>query len=134
MSEPSLAAQKAIRAALIAAPAVTSLVPAGNILDRNARPELSPSIIFGEGQTVDGSADCIAAWEVFADLHVWVREAGLTQAKTIAGAVQRALRGLDAEVDGYSISLVNQDARFLRDPDGLHAHAVVEVTILAEEM
>lgn len=130
MSEPSLAAQAAIRAALVAA----APVPAGNILDRNSRPEITPLINVGDGYTVDASAQCISAWEVYADVHVWTKEPGLAQCKTIAGAVQRALRGLDVERDGYSLSIMAQDARFFRDPDGEHAHAVVSVTLFAEEL
>lgn len=130
MSEPSLAAQAAIRAALVAA----EPVPAGNILDRNARPEITPLINIGDGYTVDASAQCIEAWEVYADVHCWTKEPGLAQCKTIAGAVQRALRGLDVERDGYALSIMAQDCRFFRDPDGEHAHAVVSVTLFAEEI
>src|SRR5690606_20915740 len=54
MMEPSLALQKAIRARLIGTPAVTALVPAANMLDKNSRPEVFPSIIIGEAQTVPG--------------------------------------------------------------------------------
>ena len=133
MSEPSLAAQVAIRAALVASAAVVSLVPASAILDRNARPEITPCIIIGDGYTADDSGDCIDAWEVYSDVHIWTREAGLAQCKTIAGAVQRALRRLEDEREGYALSIVEQDCRFFRDPDGEHAHAVVSLTILAEE-
>ena len=129
MSEPSLAAQAAIRAALVdAAP-----VPAGNILDRNTRPEITPLINIGDGYTVDASAQCINAWEVYSDVHCWTKEAGLAQVKAIAGAVQRALRGLDVERDGYALSIMAQDCRFFRDPDGEHAHAVVSVSLAVEE-
>lgn len=134
MSEPSLAAQAAIRAALVSAPAVTTLVPADNILDRNARPEVVPLILIGDGYTVDASAQCIVAAEVYADIHCWTKEPGLAQCKAIAGAVQRALRGLDVERDGYALSIMAQDCRFFRDPDGEHAHAVVSVTLFAEEI
>ncbi|UOK70269.1 DUF3168 domain-containing protein [Ancylobacter polymorphus] len=134
MSEPSLAAQAAIRAVLVASGSVTSLVPAGNILDRNSRPEVTPLIIVGDGYTVDASAQCIEAWEVYSDIHVWTKEPGLAQCKTIAGAVQRALRGLDVEAQGYSLSIMAQDCRYFRDPDGEHAHAVVSVTLFAEEL
>lgn len=134
MSEPSLAAQAAIRAALIASPAVTSRVPASNIVDRNARPEITPCIIVGESYTVDDSSDCISAWEVYMDIHVWTREPGLQSCKLITGAVQRALRGLDVEGIHYAVSIVEQSWRFLRDPDGEHAHGVLSAVMLVEEI
>ncbi|HCO54687.1 MAG TPA: DUF3168 domain-containing protein, partial [Pelagibacterium sp.] len=50
----ALAMQKALRDRLIGTVAVTDLVPATSILDRNARPTPDPSIIIGEGQELPG--------------------------------------------------------------------------------
>ncbi|MBN8999563.1 MAG: DUF3168 domain-containing protein [Rhizobiales bacterium] len=131
----TLAVQKAIRARLVDTSAVTALVPAANILDRNSRPAPDPSIVLGEDQLVDaGFVDRDPA-RVYSTLHLWKREAGLTGVKAIAGAIRAAIRGgrLDP-VDGYQFGdcFVSQE-RFLRDPDGETAHGVVTIETLVSE-
>lgn len=70
-----LAIQKAIRAALVADAGVTALVPSGSILDTNARPAPSPSIILGEDQLAD-DGDYLArdVLHVYSTVHVWKRK------------------------------------------------------------
>jgi hypothetical protein len=127
MSEPSLAFQTAIRARLIAAPAVTSLVPAVNILSRSGRPEAFPCILIS-----DGSVDCADNVNdfydlAFADLHVWTAEEGTEQVKTIVGAMRSALPICAwATVTGFSVPYVRPGtARFIRDPDNIHSHGIL---------
>ncbi len=129
MTEPSLAAQRAIATTLKAPAAITDLVPAANIFDRSGRPEKFPCIILGEGQTIDESDECIVYGEVFLDLHVWTREPGLADCKAIAGQVMRTMRGFERVQDGVNLTLVEQSARFLRDPSGDHAHGIISLTI-----
>jgi hypothetical protein len=128
-SEPSFAAQRAIVAALRGSPAVRDLVPSTSIFDRSGRPETFPCIIIGEGQTLDESDECISAAEVFLDLHVWTKESGFAACKPIAGAVMRAVRGLEAEADGYDVSMASIEARYLRDPSGEHSHGIVSLIL-----
>lgn len=134
MTEASLAAQKLVRGALAGSLAVVALVPVDNILDRNDRPAPLPSIILGEAQTLADDSDCLALAEIFLTLHCWAREVGLTEVKLIAGAIRRAVRGLEGEADGFHVSLSYADARFLRDPDGETSHAVVTLQGWAEEV
>lgn len=130
-----LALQKAIRARLIATGAVTALVPAGSILDVNQRPAPSPSIIIGEGQTIEGRRIDRRDQRVILDLHVWKKEAGLTGVKAIAGAIRAAVRGKFPHTGGFHIADCRvSSARFLRDPDGETAHAVVTVEALVCEV
>jgi hypothetical protein len=134
MTEPSLALQKTIRARLIAAGAVTALVPADAIFDRSARPERYPCIIIGEGYS-----DYADRFESFhdatvSDLHIWTEEAGLIGAKAIAGAIRAALQDGPWAVDDHlCTNLTVARARFLRDPDGMHAHGVVTIEAILQE-
>ena len=131
-----LAFQKAVRNRLAATSAVTDLVPASSILDRNARPNPDPSIIIGEGQSVEGERVDRSDQTMFLDLHVWKKEPGLVGVKAIAGAIRAALKSANiAGLDGYHFGDCRVTSmRFLRDPDGETAHAVVTVEALVCEV
>ena len=127
------AVQVAIRARLVASPAVTALVPALSILDRNSRPAPDPSIILGEGQSIDDGRIARDVQRVYATLHIWKREPGLAGVKAIATAVRSALNagGRLHEMVGYHCADCRvSDMRFLRDPDGETAHGVITVECL----
>lgn len=133
--EPSLALQKAIRSRLIAASAVTSLVPATSIVDRNGKPATFPCILIGEAQTMQGAGIDRRRSDVYPDLHVWTTEPGLAQAKAIVGAIRDALADGPWTVDGHHVADLHiGSTRFLRDPDGLHAHGVVSISALLVEL
>ena len=87
-SDPSLVLQKAIRQRLIASGDVLALVPETSVMDSNGRPEVTPCILIGEGQSVlrRFNATC------YATLHVWVQEPGLVKAKDIGSAIVAAVR------------------------------------------
>jgi hypothetical protein len=127
MSEPSLAVQKLILTKLTAYAPLLALVPAASIFDRNGRPEVFPCILLGEAQTVGDDIDCGPLSDVYSTVHVWTREEGLRDCKMIAGAIRRALWMAEADdIDGFSIDgTFFEDARYLRDPSGEHAHGIV---------
>lgn len=134
MIEASLTVQTAIRSRLIAAPAVTALVPAASIFDHSTRPEHFPCIIIGDGQTVlEAVTYSRSHVRVFADVHIWTREAGLEAVKTITGHAQRALAGKPT-IDGvHVVDWRVTGARFLRDPGGEYGHAILSLeTLIAE--
>lgn len=142
--DPARTLQYAIRDRLVNTAAVTSLVPATSILDLSARPELFPSIILGETQTMIGSNSLqrdVAS--VFLNLHIWTREQGMTELHGIMSAIRRAMRTSrffethnpntmddpeNAICDAYL-----EDARTMRDPDGETAHGVLTVKGLIQE-
>lgn len=133
MPDPTLAAQKAIRARLIATAAVTALVPAVSIIDSNQRPAPSPSIMLGQDQAVDSAVLLDRSLvEVFSTLHVWKKEPSLAGVKTIAGAIRDAIgRNQRLAVDGHACcDLRFESARFMRDPDGETSHGVVVIYAL----
>ncbi|WP_126978525.1 DUF3168 domain-containing protein [Frigidibacter oleivorans] len=126
MMEASLDLQRAIRARLIAAPALTAAVPAGHILDRNAGPELFPCILIGEGQALAGDGLMRTRHEIFLDLHVWADEPGLATAKLICGLIRDTLRDGPWALEAHHVAdAYFQATRFMRDPDGRHSHAVI---------
>lgn len=99
MMEPSLALQKAVRARLVATSAVTTLVPAAHVLDRNNRPEVFPAIIIGEGQTILGEGlTTSAAFETLRNALVkYFGEADQSQGASaaLAQAIQMLADNLD---------------------------------------
>ena len=132
MTEPSLAAQRAVVAALRASVAVTALCPAANIFDRSQRPEIFPCIVLGTGQLVDQSGDTFVESEVILDVDIWTRENGLSACKTLAGAVVRGLRDLDSDQDGVHVSFEDVAAHYLRDPSGEIGHAALMITLTVD--
>ena len=132
-----LALQKAVRARLTATADVTDNVPVGHILDRNERPNPRPSIVIGEGQSVDeGDSIARTLTRVYLDLHVWVEEPSTEISKRVAGAIRKAVNGLRFQpVDGYHFADCRvRGSRFLRDPDGKTSHAVVTIDALVQEV
>jgi hypothetical protein len=126
MMDASLDLQTALRARLIASGPLTSLVPATSILDRNSRPEVFPCILVGDGQTLLGPGVQRLRHEVYADLHAWAVEPGLATVKTIAGLIRDALRDGPWSLTSHHLAdAYVQSTRFLRDPSGLHGHAVL---------
>lgn len=134
MAEASLAAQRKAVAAMRAYGPLVALVPADNIFDRNQRPEVTPCVIIGEGQTVGDDAQCVQASDVYLNLHVWTKETGFVACKSIAGEIRRALRDLVAKQDGLDVAFNFDDARFLRDPGGELSHGIVTMHVRVWEL
>ena len=118
MLEPSLALQTAVRAALIAAPAVTTFVPADYIRAGSTAPDRMPSIILADSQTqfLGRAASAQFVARVYLDLHIWATEDGADTAKAIGFAVFNALKtaptGNGFAIDGYETPVI----RWMRDP------------------
>ncbi|WDR07299.1 DUF3168 domain-containing protein [Devosia rhodophyticola] len=127
-----LALQKAIRARLVASSPVLALVPAANILDRNARPDPDPAIVIGESHAVDEGDVARKHQRIYATLHIWKREVSLTGAKAIGGTIRTAIGSSKIVLDtGFHCADCRvSDMRFLRDPDGETSHGIVTVEAL----
>jgi hypothetical protein len=135
MIEPTLALQTAIRAKLIAAPAVTALVSADQIRAGSTRPGDCPCIITGSGTTTLHGHDYTgqrAAW-IYMDLHVWTKkdDDSLTnidqEAKQLAFAVSQALNKSLSIEGGYCDQFHVTGSVFPRDPDPTYGHGVINV-------
>ncbi|NDV52164.1 DUF3168 domain-containing protein [Salipiger sp. PrR003] len=132
-----LPVQIALRARLVASPAVTGLVPASSILDRNSTPAPRPSIILGEVQVID-EGDSIARTRerIVHTLHVWKTEPSREGIKQIMAAMRAAIRSarLDLGTDYHCVDWRVSSVRALSDPDGESSHGVLTVEVLAEEV
>ncbi|KQZ50730.1 hypothetical protein ASD54_11010 [Rhizobium sp. Root149] len=133
---PELSLQKAIRDRLVGSAEITSHVPAANILDRNERPNPTPSIILGECHSVD-EGDSIARrlTRIYCDIHVWKREPSTVGVKIIAGHARIALHQrlvLDAGFHCADSRLAS--VRIMRDPDGETSHAILTLSALVEDL
>lgn len=134
MTEASLALQAAIRARLVATQAVTALVPANSIHEGRPRPEEFPAVQIGDGQTVlEAVTYARRHVRVYADLHVWCAEEGVSDGKAIAGAIRDAIMSSPLTVtDWRVVDHTVTAARFMRDTAGLYSHCVVSVEALME--
>ncbi len=133
MFEPTLAAQTAIRTALVSAQGVTALVPAANIRSGSTRPDKTPSIILSDGNTSLSGYNYRAqrtAW-VYLDLHIWTLDQGQDAAKQIAGEVMAALDHGPLDItDGYCDHFRITTSRFPRDPDPAYGHGILSCEAL----
>jgi hypothetical protein len=131
----ALATQTAQRGLLVASAAVTALVPVGSILDTGTRPEGFPRIIVGEDQELPADEVVGRYTTIFSTLHIWSRGDGLAGAKAIAGVVRSALHMNLWHRDGYRcIDAKFQNARYVRDPDGVTAHGIVTIQSVVEAL
>lgn len=129
----ALAVQKALFARLAGTSAVTALVPSTSILDRNALPNPSPSIILGEDQEIEGDDLARTQTRVVSTLHIWERAVGTAGVKAIAGAIRTAVHSARLEIEGHHCGDCRvSNTRFLRDPDSEHSHGVVTIETLVE--
>lgn len=132
-----LAVQIAIRARLAATSAVTDLVPASSILDRNAAPAPRPGIVIGDAQVIDeGTSIARTRERVFHTLHIWKTEPSREGVKQIMAAVRAAIRSarLDLGPGYHCADWRVSSGRVMSDPDGESAHGVMVVDVLADEV
>lgn len=133
MTEPTLAVQKALRARLIANAAVTALVPVANVGLDDRRPDAMPCILIGPANCTFMDRYEQFFDEAFCDLHVWTDEPGLSSVKEIAGAIRSALDAGVLNAEGFRV--INSkiaSARYLRDPDGVHAHGILSIEAILQ--
>lgn len=136
MSSPLIALQDALIERLREDVGVTALVPALNILDRNARPILDRSITVGTDQGVDAGYIARDVTTVYHTLHIWKKENGLIGAKFIEAAITKAIKKARFEaVSGFHFVDVRvSDSLTLREAEGDFSHGVVTVTAIVQEV
>jgi hypothetical protein len=133
MSDPALAVQNAVEAALRASNALKAAMSLTNVrLYTLAPPDGAPFpyLVIGEDQVIGDETECSAGSDVITTVHVWSRveedvSASRAQAKQIAGVV-RAVIGRALNVVGFDLVECRfEDARHLTDPDRRTAHSIV---------
>lgn len=141
MIDASSALQTALRTRLAGFAPLGAIVPAANILDHTGPAARFPTILIGEGQTVE--EDELQTFErnmlrVYLDLHLWDRADDLGGVKAMAGAIRAAVRNpAPWSIDGHGlVDLVFPMMRFMRDRESETplAHGVVTIKALLQEM
>lgn len=135
MTDPSLAIQNAMDAALRASGAVQGAFAPGNVRIYDMAPPLDapfPHILIGDDQVIGEDTECGSSSEVAVTVHVYAREETPSQsrakAKLIAGAVRTALTR-QLTLDGHVCDdWIYDDTQHMTDPDRLTAHSVVRLT------
>lgn len=131
MSDPSLALQGAVVARLKADTMVAALI-GPRVYDEVPASAIFPYIVVGDGQVVGDDDDCADVSEVTFQVHAWTRppDAGWPKSKSIAAAVRTAMKS-PLTLPGFDVLLCEfAQIQFLRDPDGLTRHAMVEFRFL----
>lgn len=87
-----------------------------------------PYVVLGAVQGIDQTlVDCVIDWEVFAQLDVWSRGIGFPECKRIATECDNALAERLPAMAGMRVGWFEpRGQRFLRDPDGITSHGVLE--------
>lgn len=142
MSDPSLAIQNAIEAALRGSDALKAAMGLATVRlyplspPDNAR---FPYVVIGEDQVIGDETECSAGSEVYTTIHVWARidddvSGSRAQAKAIAGVIRSTIN--DAfQVAGFDlVDCAFRGIRHLTEPDRRTAHSVVTHRLLVEPL
>jgi hypothetical protein len=127
-ADPSLQLQKAIVAALKADAGVDAII-AGRIYDAVPGSAVKPYLSFGAFQLLPEHGDCLDGGEAFVTLDGWAAGPDTVQVKSLGSAVAKALdRAPIVLTDGQRlVEMSVEQTQYMRDPDGITAHAVITV-------
>lgn len=135
MTEATWELQRGIYQALIASLSLKTAM--GGTVRAYDRPPATlpvyPYLTIAECQALDDGDACEGdRFEIFNDIHVWSNTVGMQEAKTISGVVRNELLNLST-LNGWNIKIAQvQQARHMRDPDGITNHSVVTVKFTLE--
>lgn len=125
MSDPSDALQAALVTALKAAQ-----IAAGRIYDTVPTNPVFPYVQIGDDQVIGDDVECAEISAITTRIHVWSRAIGFPECKEICGAVRSALRATPLVLAGFTVAETRfEQTQYLRDPDGLTRHGVIEFTV-----
>lgn len=125
MSDPSLALQGAVVAALKGNATLTALV-GQRIYDSVPPAPVFPYVSLGDGQVLgDDTEDCGDGSEIHLQIDAWSRAVGYPEVKNIAEAIRSTLKVIPT-LAGFTVSVVEfVQKQDLRDTDGLTRHAAI---------
>lgn len=128
-SDPSLALQKG--SLNIMKTGATGNLVGGRIYDGVPPNAVKPYVSFGPFQLLPEHGDCLDGGEAIMTIDAWSIVAGTSstvEVKTIGAAIAKDLDRATLVLDGqHLIELSIEQIQYLRDPDGITAHAVVTV-------
>lgn len=139
MTAFALVVQTAIYQKLINDTALMAI--AKNVFDDVPQPDGSgneldfPYVTIGEDVTNDISTDSELMSQVSITIHVWSRESGRSQTKTMQGLIYDALNRADIVQSGYKFINMNEVTSESRlDADGFTRHGIQTYNLLIEEV
>ena len=123
----TLILQGYMRQALDASGALKQLI-GDRVFDQPPPDQSFPYIVLGlAGATDMSTSDCVTDWEVIAQIDVFSRAVGFPECKRIAEACDEALAERHPVIEGIRMGFFeSQGHRFLREPDGITSHGVLE--------
>jgi hypothetical protein len=120
MSDPSLALQKGVRDALVAAS-----VCSGRVYDRVPSDPTYPYCVVPDASLADDGNTCWQQDEVFQQISVFSRAVGHVEVKQQAALVRAAL-DTEITITGFQTALGEwQSTRYPQQPDALSTQAVL---------
>jgi hypothetical protein len=127
-SDPSLELQKAIVAVLKADASVNAII-AGRIYDAVPGGAKKPYVSFGPFQLLPEHGDCLDGGEAIVTLDGWAAGPDTVQVKKLGTAIAKALdmAPIVLEQPQRCVEMSIEQTQYMRDPDGLTAHAVITV-------
>ena len=132
MADPDLEIQGEIVKRLKADPAVAALVNS-RIYDSVPAGAQFPYVSYGPSDLVSEDAECITAFSGFHQLDAWSRGVGYPEVKKIAEAVRVALHEAPLALPTNALVFIeHRSTRYVRDPDGLTSHAVIQLETIIE--
>jgi hypothetical protein len=106
----------------------TGVQTGGRIYDGVPGGALKPYVSFGPFQMLPEHGDCLDGGEAFLTLDGWAAGPDTVQVKKLGAAIASDLDRAELVVDGQRlIELSIEQIQYMRDPDGITAHAVVTV-------
>ena len=128
MSDPAEALQRALYKLLRDA-AIVGV--ADRIFDSIPPDSEFPYLVLGDDDVTGDDDECAEGSTVTTRIHGWSKKPSMAELKTIAGAVRGLIRSADLQLDGFTIDEVTfVQSLFLKDPDGLTRHSVIEFSFL----
>ncbi len=127
-ADPSLALQKAIVAALKADAGVNAII-AGRVYDAVPGGAAKPYVSFGAFQLLPEHGDCLDGGEAIVTLDGWAAGPDSVAVKQLGTAVAKALDRAELALDAPQrlVAMSIEQTQYMRDPDGITAHAVITV-------
>ena len=131
-ADPSLQLQKAIVAALKAGE--TGDLVGGRIYDAVPGGAIKPYVSFGTFVGLPEHGDCLNGGEMTITLDGWAAGPDTVQIKAIGAAIAADLDLAELELDAPQrlIEMTVEQTQYLRDADGITAHAIVTVHAFTE--
>jgi hypothetical protein len=118
--------QKAIVATLKGNASVNAII-AGRIYDAVPTGAVKPYVSFGVFDLLPERGDCLEGAEMFITLDGWAAGPDTVQIKQLGAAVAAALdeAALPLDAPQRLVNLTLERSQYLRDPDGITAHAAM---------